>query len=321
MSSFLIDLVRRGGGLPLETPLQPALVPDVATTLGIVQDDSREAAEMPLDPVWLPAQPQHHTLSPSASMAPGTGTAAAPDVPSRPTLAQTPSSPAVPFSVSHVPAGVPERMRLSSVEEATPSGSVPLLPQEEGWSEGSTPTLGNALYRSSPPGGKEENEAGNRPRVSVPESISSAAPSVRVPRAPLPQAQGQPQTVDTPAFATSAPAPQQREAPAELQLTPVVRRHAAAHTALDSRGERDHGELDSPVPLPSSAVSIELPPVFSDTAAQATEPGAPRVQVRIGRVEVRVTQPPGSVAPVPTRVSRGFDEYAAVRSYLERPWY
>jgi hypothetical protein len=47
---------------------------------------------------------------------------------------------------------------------------------------------------------------------------------------------------------------------------------------------------------------------------------APQVHVRIGRVEVRnVTPPPAATPPLPA-APRGFDQYAALRTYRSRAW-
>jgi hypothetical protein len=48
----------------------------------------------------------------------------------------------------------------------------------------------------------------------------------------------------------------------------------------------------------------------------------PRIEVHIGRVEVRFAQTPSPPSPVrqPSR-PRGFNEYALARRYLDRNWY
>jgi hypothetical protein len=55
----------------------------------------------------------------------------------------------------------------------------------------------------------------------------------------------------------------------------------------------------------------------SPRAEPPATPEGPRIEVRIGRVEVRAAHPPPSPAPLP-QGPRGFDAYALVRSYVNR---
>lgn len=56
-----------------------------------------------------------------------------------------------------------------------------------------------------------------------------------------------------------------------------------------------------------------------ETPAPATE--TQRIQIRIGRVEVRVAKPPSAAAPRPPERARGFGNYSLARRYLDRAWY
>jgi hypothetical protein len=56
-------------------------------------------------------------------------------------------------------------------------------------------------------------------------------------------------------------------------------------------------------------------------AASTSTPESPRIEVRIGRVEIRVTKPPLPAAPASPQKPNGFAEYARARSYRDRKWY
>jgi hypothetical protein len=85
-------------------------------------------------------------------------------------------------------------------------------------------------------------------------------------------------------------------------------------------------------PAPSPVVArprpagpeLRLPP--GGVGAGASREGPPRIEVRIGRVEVRRPAPPEPVewpAPAPAAVERaagGFGELAATRRYVDRRW-
>jgi len=50
-------------------------------------------------------------------------------------------------------------------------------------------------------------------------------------------------------------------------------------------------------------------------------PGA--IQVKIGTIEVRLTNPPAltrAVAPLPPQGPRGFGDYTLIRKYASKPW-
>lgn len=64
-------------------------------------------------------------------------------------------------------------------------------------------------------------------------------------------------------------------------------------------------------------------PDHLDVGQAPSAPGADtsRVQVRIGRVEVRTHYPPAPPAPTPPQRPRGFERHALARRYLDRTWY
>jgi len=56
-------------------------------------------------------------------------------------------------------------------------------------------------------------------------------------------------------------------------------------------------------------------------AAPGAEASTTRIQVRIGRIEIRVVKPPAQPTPAPTHKPGGFAEYTLARRYLDRVWY
>ena len=102
-----------------------------------------------------------------------------------------------------------------------------------------------------------------------------------------------------------------------------------APTATSRTGTADQPSAIQPTPAPTGAIGAQ-----AVVPAQRPEPGrvvAPpdqatgstRVEVRIGRVEVRIVPPPQPVphAPSPARESRPVDHHALARRYLDRRWY
>jgi len=66
-----------------------------------------------------------------------------------------------------------------------------------------------------------------------------------------------------------------------------------------------------------------LPPVrmSAPQAAPGADASTTHIQVRIGRIEVRVVRPPAQATPPPGHTPGGFAEYALARRYLDRVWY
>ncbi|HVT16394.1 MAG TPA: hypothetical protein VHQ90_09485 [Thermoanaerobaculia bacterium] len=67
------------------------------------------------------------------------------------------------------------------------------------------------------------------------------------------------------------------------------------------------------LPLPRPAPAAATPPT--------AETEEPRIEVRIGRIELRTAPPPTPAPARPEAARRGFEEYAAARRYLDRRWY
>ena len=90
--------------------------------------------------------------------------------------------------------------------------------------------------------------------------------------------------------------------------------------------------LPAPAPPPAKPAVVEpvllapiSPPPETPAALHALDearpPEEPRIEVRIGRIEIRQAPPPPLPAPAPRREPRGFQEHSLARRYLDRRWY
>jgi hypothetical protein len=72
-------------------------------------------------------------------------------------------------------------------------------------------------------------------------------------------------------------------------------------------------------PTPTPSVPAVPPPALRDVGATHAA-SSPDVRVRIGRVEIRVNQPPAPPAAAPPVAPRGFADLTLARTYLDRRW-
>lgn len=123
-----------------------------------------------------------------------------------------------------------------------------------------------------------------------------------------------------PAVAAPAPAPTSAR---HSQVPPTTARPApeAARAVAPQSPER---EAAPPAPSPATLrprVTAEQPLPRQQAADRAAAPSEPRIEVRIGRIDVEIAAPPvvapAAAAPVRER-PRGFDAYARLRAYGER---
>lgn len=114
-------------------------------------------------------------------------------------------------------------------------------------------------------------------------------------------------------------------APTSDQRMPLPRREAMFGDEENTNAPESQSEHDATriVPRTQEPVSaIITPSIFAEeTASHVSQPEPPRVHVRIGTVEVRMNNPPPQTRPAETRASRGLESYTAARRYLDRKWY
>jgi hypothetical protein len=117
--------------------------------------------------------------------------------------------------------------------------------------------------------------------------------------------------------------------------TPGVQAREQISTAAETWNEPDHGNPpfgtdetgESPRilvrPRPASSL-LSLPESLAPSVSITKADAAPdAVQVKIGTVEVRLTNPPApsrAVAPLPPQGPRGFGDYTLIRKYVSNPW-
>ena len=234
-----------------------------------------------------------------------------------------------PRADASVPGFPSERVELIGEREAAASPPGPLshrppIFQERGDAEG-----------------KEEQDRG---------SSLSPLPGARRARGPAPEVRDHP-IGESHAQSTPAPLPpasQEKKSPPELPAAPQLsQRITPEERPLPSAAPVPVAPAPGPepprvtVPVPESARPAE-PSLPAPPAPQAVplpsprtpepalpprlraepsvpEPTEPRIEVRIGRVELRAAPPP--IPPPPSREGRGFEDYALARSYMRRKWY
>lgn len=110
------------------------------------------------------------------------------------------------------------------------------------------------------------------------------------------------------------------EAPAQAVFPPRSEEPAPPPVAVLPAEVVSREQTVVVVPRPQEASSPDALSAIPALAAPGPPPDPPKIQVRIGKVEVRLNQPLAPVASSP-QPRRGFDEYALSRRYLDRKWY
>ena len=161
------------------------------------------------------------------------------------------------------------------------------------------------------PGGTGTSGDGT-PTWSGHEATGRAEPRPTHPDLPLPEPRSadltQPSAPATPALSAERvePPPTRPDPP----LPEASRPEPPPQGPVASLEPRPRGEAERP--LPRAAVAVVVPP-----ESQKSE--EPRIEVRIGRIELRSAPPPAPPPAPPAR--RGFEEFAAKRRYQDRTWY
>lgn len=303
MSDFLSNLVRRGAGLPPENSPQPPLMVDLPP----VVEESENAVEALRPPAVAPAS----RLGP----------------------------------LERLP-----RHGAGSVYEQNPS---PSLPHADLAATASV----QGRHALLPPGGKEADQTGV---LEVRESSTAASPHTRplLDLARSAESMAHTQGVALPPGPQSAlaSAPTERENPtypatsgnsSEAVLPISEPRRPVSHFEIRTQPEQSGtpvwpGEtgqtfpMDSArslpavqeesaqiVPRPTSMWDADVPLTLPHEAEvpAVLVPEVPRVEVRIGRIEIRATPPPVPAPPASPQRPHGFAEYARARRYADRKWY
>jgi hypothetical protein len=306
MNGFLLNLVCRGAGLPLQASPQPTTTPQFLPATG-VSDDARLDAPALLEQPAYPSTVSERPRAPLAE-APSThasrddalpATAASPLVWTAPVLDASPDlveQPSARLFGSHRPLEIESRVE-PTVESSQPASSV-----------------------ESPP--EAPAAQGRRQRETV----------VPRPSGPSPFGETSPVAAALPSFSGSAPTPASRgeRTSRPSALEPKV-------NSLPEGAEGGGRAVETPQPavvLRDEAGQAFLQPresVEADLRPSAELSMAPwfererlleerRVEVRIGRVEVRAVRPEGRPAAPQPRGPSGFDDYLLARCYVDQSW-
>lgn len=286
MSAYLLNLARRGAGLPPLAPLRPAMPPHAAPDMGWEAPERQPA----------PAEGAFGQAAMGHAEAPQAPQAVAP----APITAPQPSSPAPrPLQYALPATRGPELRPLHTPSPTASARSAPSEPED-------------LQERPSP-------VPRPRPPVAAFHPVEQAEPDAYQ-RAILPDEPDRP----SPEQAQPAiePATVYRPTPEPLLQTPVAETPVVEPPVVVRPTPDVYGR--PPVPAMPAAPAAQIRPVAESMPALSVLAIPPQpatesrlVQVRIGTIEVRATRPPErppGCAPEP----QGFAAYTAIRTY--RGW-
>lgn len=140
---------------------------------------------------------------------------------------------------------------------------------------------------------------------------SPASPNPPVVLQPSPPPQAEPVRAEA---RPSVPDQQSGSADEMVSVPPPTEPLARGETRPERPADREARIVPRPMPDEAFDRASEAAMVL-----RKTEPPRPPVEVRIGRIDIEVARPaPPPAAPAPRERPRGFDDYARLRSYLER---
>ena len=336
MSTFLVNLAQRGAGLPPVTSVQPPVMPNFP--LSIEPSAPERFAPEPFDAAapMTESEPSIRPAAPQVETPPLERVEAAPLSPRPAPLSPRPapfspeneSAPAALERATEVfnarPPSDPETSDLetSHVPRPPSEATADLFSSRAPLREEIT-TTSKGMPELQPPPVVDMAEASG-----LQIEISPEAPTHWLPR--LGNAPVSPANHEGEAPSTTGPQPAWPQPSPRVDHSDTFAMHqeVPASTAVSAK---DHTQEASAVLRPretaESAMSwLEQPwpghPWSLEPSIKATPaPEPPRIQVRIGRVEVRVTRPPVETKPTSAREPRGFGAYGTKRRALGRNWY
>lgn len=326
MSNFLVNLVKRGSGLPIapgaprHTEASPRL-PDLPV------DSLVSARKLPPEGTMV-ADPGAVTQTPAAF--PRSAPMAAPPTATARPLREAPGDP----DRAHDPNGAPARPAPEDTARDATDHHATVLPRVEARSGGhkvhpyTDPEIGLDHTRFSRPAPASDLPAESRAGASKGELPPAVQPVNRVEGAP--EAMTAPP--DSPPRVAPRPAEPARD-PALLAASPVP--PIQADPAVPAPEVPTHPVTAAPeieTPTDASPTTSDQEPLVAAHPAMpaamgewpALEPKAaaeePGIEVRIGRIEVRQA-PRSAPSPAPRRQPRGFGGQTLARRHLDRRWY
>jgi hypothetical protein len=312
MSDFLVNVVRRGAALPLGMSPQPPTMPDFSPVIGEME---ASAADQPPSP--FAAESRRTELGRDVSRRGVSGTAL------QDTTSPTPQPGMIsPSSASETPTPqtpLPSSQLESHLSEATATAPVGVQTKVAEKSQDSqSPT--DRIPGVTLPSAEELSRTWPSERVSV-----SLAPGEK--RAQSGEHRGENQLLNLVAQGNSPqPSPPRMEprppqTAIELIDVRIPSEEADAQVPLAAREAGERGNQITPRPERTWEAGGTVGFWREGDEAPSPTPETPRVEVRIGRVEIRVTSPPLPVAPASRQRPSGFVEYTRARSYRDRKWY
>jgi hypothetical protein len=298
MSDFLRNLVRRGSGLPPESVPQPPLAVDFPPVVEETESLMEERPAPAFDHAPL------HIVSGQTASTPSPVPLARPDtsrVAPQPGVAFPPVSLAGPVAAPDPIAPSPLGGRESSAAAAPSAQRLPDLARSAGLLAGAPGVV--------PP--------------LAPQSAPASAPTQRESPARLADS-GSPSEV---ALTSSEPGGLVSDREALMQPSQSSTLVWPGETGLaHSRGAvlspaTVREEVGQIVPRPTSAWGADVPLALQPEVEVPAAPEVPRVEVRIGRIEIRATPPPVPAPPASSQRPHGFADYARARRYADRQWY
>jgi hypothetical protein len=294
MSNYLISLARRGAGLVPEQSPNPSRVPNFSAELGGTRSDTANFVPDEIESVST-----RRDLSESRQ--------------ETPELFSTDASPLAAQTVHVTP---PIRMREHFENGVAPSSDSLSAPAESS-SESSPLEMRTRMAETPLPVVLPD-------AVGSPESLAQGEHFVS---APVPLRQ-------TPLLPASVEMPGKDKALADnlsliTKSDETVRLLPQTHQSMfmPAGAESSTARATESHPVEEGAQVIPQPQVLgtsfkgSGLVEAALEEKEPRIEVSIGRVEVRFAQAPPAPAQRQSTRPRGFNEYALARRYLDRKWY
>jgi hypothetical protein len=294
MSNYLISLARRGAGLVAEQSPNPSSAPNFSAELGGTRSDTANSVPEEFESVST-----RREMSESRQ--------------------ETPE----PFSTdaSHLAAQTvhvtsPIKMREHFENGVAPSSDSVSAPAESS-SESSSLEMKTRVAETPLPVVLPD-AVGSSERLAQGEHFVSAP-------VPLRQAPLSPASVEMPGKdkALADDLSLITKSDEALRLLPETHQSVFMPSGADSSTSR----ANESHPVKEGAQVIPQPQILgtsfkgSGVIEAALEEKEPRIEVSIGRVEVRFTQAPPAPAPRQSSRPRGFNEYALARRYLDRKWY
>ena len=312
MSDFLVNVVRRGAALPVGMSLQPPTMPAFSPVIG-----EMEVGVVDQPPSPFETGPHRTGLGRDASMRGVSGIALQDTTfpTPQPGMISPSLSSEMPTPQTPLPSTHPESHRA----DATATALVGVQTKVAGASQDSQPPIDRVPGVTLP---SPEKLSGTRPSEGVSVSLAPGEKGARGDEHP-----GENQLLN-PVAQEESPRPspprsEPRPSQVAVGLTDALipSEEADPQAPFASGDTREGGGQIAPGFERTWGAGGTLGFWRQGDEGSTPAPESPRIEVRIGRVEIRVTTPPTPTAPASPQSPSGFVEYSRARSYRDRKWY